>query len=102
MSDAAFVAVDRHERAAERILERIMHRQNWTAKTRDAIAAVIAQEVIAATDELKAENADLRHERGVLARRLSAMGYDGPMEVGRYKKTHRLRAMAENAERVNA
>lgn len=98
MSDATFVAVDRHERAAERILERIMHRQNWTAKTRDAIASVIAREVLDATNELKAENTDLRHERGVLARRLHLMGYDGPMEVGRYKRTHKLRAMAERAK----
>lgn len=54
--------VDKHHRAAERILEKIMHRQNWDVETRDAIASVIGVEcdkavrkVSAAHEETKAE-----------------------------------------------
>ena len=61
------IVVDKHHRAAEHILEKIMFRQNWDVKTRDAIASVIGVEcdkavrkASAAHEETKARGAKRR------------------------------------------
>ena len=62
--------VDRHHRAAEFILERIMARQNWSVETRDSIASVIGVECDKAVRKVWADHektkADLRSVRAQL------------------------------------
>ena len=62
--------VDKHHRAAEHILEKIMARQNWSVETRDAIASVIGVECDKAVRRINADyeetKAELRSVRAKL------------------------------------
>ena len=61
--------VDKHHRAAERILEDIMFRQNWSVETRDAIAIVIGVECDKAVRKAHGDHEETKAElRSVRAR----------------------------------
>lgn len=60
-------AKEKHDAAAQHILEKIMGRRNWGADVRDAIAATIGTEVDKATRKIRGDleksQAELRSAR---------------------------------------